>query len=76
MEEKITAHIARTIEKMVAKENWAFVAESQYDFRQFAYKNTCTGVRPIISNLIEQVLLDLIRGFVNAEILERHVSTY
>lgn len=76
MEELITVQIAHTMEDMVAEEISVHVAESFDDTLKCAFENARTGGCSVISNVVEQVLLALVRRDVIGEALDRNISSY
>lgn len=54
--------VARTTEQLAAKEITVLVTNSLDDILRRAYEKVRTGVCSVVNNVLEQILLDLLRG--------------
>lgn len=76
MKAKIALQIPLTTEQMVVKEISAVLAESPVEIPQCLWNNARNAVRSVIYDVVDQVLLNLLRRDVISESLYSHICTY
>lgn len=76
IEAMVATQIAGTMEKTVAQEISSFSPDSLDNILQCTYENARAGIFPIISNIVEQVILDLLRRDMIGKTPFEHISSY